>query len=224
MQFEIGVIRRQCAAPARPPKTIAESAAFTSEIANRCAPRRFTASRAELALAYQVPAQVNYFEGAQMDIAPTVTIHDHFTFPRVGRALVGPMESGPALGEAQVQALFERLLSGRKRVAAFMEGAVRAAAQPSDVSSIRSFWPALGAEPAERILPRTLPPQPGAGASRTHAADNPSTETGWGTRAILPALPKPFSLPEPEVKRVTEQVIREIDHRITAQRERMGRR
>jgi hypothetical protein len=225
MEFNIGVIRKQNAPASRPPRTIAASAAFASQIAHRCTPRRFTASRAELALAYELPAQVNYFQSARMDIAPSVTIHDHLALPAIVRGLAGRAESAPVFGEAQARALFERLLSRHKRVAAFMESGAAPAAQAHGFPTTRPFSPATIIDAVERILPRTAASQPSADSvGSAQMTASAGADTGWGSRASLPVAPKPFALPEPEVKRVAEQVIREIDHRIIAQRERMGRR
>lgn len=228
MQFEIGVVRKQSVAASLPPRTIAQSAAFASRIAGRSVPGRFTVLRAELALAYEIPAQVNYFQTAMLDIAPSVTVHDHYVFPGIPLQEAAQAGSARAFGEAQASALFERLFSRHQRVAAFPEnGGFARPTEPSPSLGMRSN--PSSSEPApgivERVLASYKAPEPAeAQPGRNPAAGTATADPGWGSRPILPAAQKPFALPQPEVKRVAEQVIREIDHRLTAQRERMGRR
>ena len=64
-----------------------------------------------------------------------------------------------------------------------------------------------------------MPYSEGGSALRIEAV-----EKDWGTRLPLAVEAKPMVLAAPEVKRVAEQVMQEIQHRVIAQRERVGRR
>jgi hypothetical protein len=98
----------------------------------------------------------------------------------------------------------------------------------TDLAPAQTRWPISApksfmhvAPPVTRVFqhfaaqPAVAHPQPVAEENRT----TPRTPTAWPTRRN-----EPFKLPAPEVERVAEQVIRTIDRRVVAQRERMGRR
>ncbi len=78
------------------------------------------------------------------------------------------------------------------------------------------------ASPVTRVFQR-FAAQPAAAAHAKPIAEEdrstPRTPTAWPARRN-----EPFKLPSPEIERVAEQVIRTIDRRVVAQRERMGRR
>lgn len=227
MDVSIGVIRKQSVPAAAPLGTVAAAEAFASRIASCYLPARFSASRAELALAYEPAPQVNYFQSAQVDVAPSVTIHDHHAFAAVPRQTAVANGEAQGFGEAQAAALFERLFSRHKRTASFAEKGMPVEPAPAGspgTQPIPSF-PVDLSRAVERILPRpATADRPSARAKEPRLFDGGNSDAGWGTRAILPATPKPFTLAEPEVKRVADQVMREIDHRVIARRERMGKR
>ena len=226
MNVVIGVIRKQCAPASRPPRTVAASDAFAARIAGHYSAGRLTASRAELALAYEAPVQVNYFQNARLDIVPSVVMHDYPASAPEPRETAAVPE-GARFGEAQAAALFERLFSRQKRVAAFAGNGLPKAVGPNGAQEMRPmpFSAAKNPEAVERVFRRPASIEKAEG--RTGGAreiESTTPEMGWGSRPILPTAPKAFTLPEPEVKRVADQVMREIDHRVIARRERMGRR
>src|SRR5580658_1959440 len=102
-------------------RTVAATEAFTDSLADRYQTQHVTASRADLALAYEVPARVSCFQGGpNVDIAPVATINEHATFAGLGRELAAKTENAGGYGEAEAASLFERLFSRRMRVAAFV--------------------------------------------------------------------------------------------------------
>src|ERR1035437_8172363 len=112
MKFEIGVIQKR-SKPAFPmPGTVAASDQFVRRIAERYLDNELTVSRAELALAYRAPGEVNYFQDAHLNVSPQVSFHDHYSFAPVQRERVAHRMREEAR-------LFERLFSRQERVASF---------------------------------------------------------------------------------------------------------
>ena len=226
MNSGLGVIQKRSEPAYRPPGTIAALGVFARRIAYAYLPVELTISRVELALAYGVPEQIENHRHAHMDIAPSFNFHDHFSFA-APRKLASNSQRAAGLGEAQAAALFERLFSRHKRVVAFAPGAPQGSAiRSGDYARKRTLdFPAATGEHVERTLPRFVTTESEESARRRGKTTTPRTpeiDSGWGS-PLTPA-PKSFTLPPAEVKRVTDEVIREIDHRIIARRERMGRR
>jgi hypothetical protein len=227
MILEIGVIQKRTRPLWPAPGTVAAADAFAETVALKYAASRITASGVELALAYEPPRQANYFQnGSQIDVFPVVNIHARGA---VGGTVREPVKSRAALssgyGQAQAEALFERLFSRHARVAAFASNSSPQAARPNDLIApiIRKAGATGSPASIERVLPRaalaeatTQSPAP----ARRDAVRDP----GWGTPFSSPAQPAPVSLPAPEIRRVADQVMRELDHRLVARRERMGAR
>jgi hypothetical protein len=229
MDWTIGVVEKheEFARPAL--KTVAAAEAFADAIAARYAAHAFTASRAELALAYDAPAQLHnsyshFHGGPEVSISPAVSIYEQRTFTGIAREIAGTTERSD-YGEVQAAALFERLFSRRTRVEAFVSP--RETTRLSD--SMHTAKAMLATIPqsdvVERIMPRaTFADKSSARVEHSSAIPAAARDSGWGTPAAFPELPKPVTLPAPEIKRVAEQVMREIDRRVIARRERMGKR
>jgi hypothetical protein len=229
MNLDIGVIR-PVVPRSQMPWTIGSAAAFAAAIAQRYAPQAVMVTRADLAVAWQAPDQVTYATAAQrIDIAPTVTVEEHNNvFIQAARDVAAASGVEQVnFGEAEASALFARLFSRQGRVATF---AAAAAAAPLAAASANPF--VVGprdlvesAAAVERSLP--LAPMDGDRPMRHDPVSRPHIvhrDDGWGTPPMLPPEPKPITLPAPEIRRVAEQVMREIDHHITAHRERLGKR
>ena len=242
MNRDIGVIR-PVVPRARVPRTIASAAAFAQAIAQRYAPQAVMVTRADLALAWQAPDEINYFTAApRIEIAPVVTVQERNVFVSAAREVAAVPEAAQAgFGEAEASALFARLFSRQARVATFAAGPPPAPPAGATFASGLAHAPSAGVapdpffasprEPLERaaVVERSLPhPVVDDDAPvRLEAARRPEIvhrDDDWGTRPVLPPEPKPVTLPAPEIRRVAEQVMREIDHRITARRERLGKR
>jgi hypothetical protein len=226
MQVNIGVIRKQNVPAAQPPRSVATAEDFAGRIAGRYLPREFTASRADLALAYEPPAQVNYFQDARAEIATSVNLHQHYSFAAMPRDIAPAAPVRQDFGESQAAALFARLFSRHKRVAVFEENGSPAVQRALDRAPGRiSNLAAMGVEAVDRVLPRKAAPEEPAVQGKEMSAIEPnSSDAGWGLPPIALATPRPLMLPDPEVRRVADQVMREIDHRIVARRERWGMR
>jgi hypothetical protein len=242
MNTDIGVIQKRSEPAHKLPRTIAMAESFAERIACRFLPSQLSVSRAELALAYEAPDQVSYYQNARVEIRPSVNIHDDFWFQQAPRevavGLPGRQSSREArsgggiasgFGETQAAALFERLFSRHKRVAALAPSLLQNQTLPADRKANQfATDSARRTEPVERIVSRPAASRPEESGVRTersnHVAPSAAADPGWGSPSIPAPAMKPFTLPPGEVKRVTEQVIREIDHRIIARRERMGRR
>lgn len=226
MDWTIGVIEKQGVFAWPALETVAAAEAFIEAIAGRYGARPITASRVELALAYESPAQHNYFQsGPQVDISPGVTIHERRTFAGIVREIAATAERSEGYGEAQAAALFERLFSRRTRVEALV--APREASLPHDPAILArpAIRASLRPEVVERIVPRARAIDKSSATAESSATIPPAANVvGWGTPAAFTEPPKPVTLPAPEVKRVAEQVMHEIDRRIIARRERMGKR
>jgi hypothetical protein len=228
MNKEIGVIRAQHSVASYPPRTIAAATDFAAELAQRYAPPSLLTSRADLTLALEPPAEINYYQSApQVSVSPSVTIEETNLFSGVTREVVTAPADPRPYGANEARALFERLFSRHARVASFLSFPVPAARQtlapgapPAESSGGESRAQAVG-----RTLPGSAPANALPAANEEAPKAQPEVrEVGWGSRPLLRAEPKPVILAAPEVRRVAEQVIREISHRAIAQRERMGRR
>jgi hypothetical protein len=235
------VIPRQEVARSLMPPTVTASVTFAAGIVQRHAARPLTVSRAELALAWQPAGDVATNNStSRVTIAPVVAIHEHPLFTAVTKSFARIVDVPPAYGDAQASALFRRLFSRQGRISAIAGTSIPPAAGRVSAIADSSIPPAFGAMPSgpsfrlsetprngavERTLPR--PPKSEAAASKADRApvlQQNADMQEWGRRPLSSAEPQPITLAPPEMRRVTEQVIREIDHRLAAGRERMGRR
>jgi hypothetical protein len=227
MNLEIGVIEKRSEPAFAVPWTVTASDGFAASIAGRYLGNERTVSRAELALAYQTPGEVHFSQEAQIHIAPQVHWREQFLFAPVRREVVHQSTSAAA---RQVTRLYERLFSRQERVMSFGPSFANAPASGAfeKTTEVRQAEMRPLAEfssrpvaPVERIVRESARPVEVRQTASPRGADS---DSGWGTPLAPPAAPAPVSLPAAEVKRVTEQVIREIDHRIVARRERLERR
>jgi hypothetical protein len=228
MNLGIGVIRREAAPAERSPRTVAATAAFAAAVAQRHTAEAVTVSRAELALGWRPTGEVNYFHDARrIEISPTVTIQELHSFAAVAKEVVRPREAADGYGDAAAGALFRRLFSRQMRLAAFASppGPQTARVGKSDPASARPLDTHLCSAVVERSLPRPAAKEGSPVPAEVPAPVQPAAHgTEWGLRPIFPNEPQPITLPAPEILRVAEQVMREIDHRIVARRERLGKR
>jgi hypothetical protein len=184
--------------------------AFAARLARRHAAEVMTASRADLVLARRPEGYVSHFH-----TAPRIEV-----FTAVPTTLVAPQSIADGFGEVEASALFQRLFARGTRISTL--------ASPSESSiparsNSREWLPRSSV--VERILPRpTVRENAPTASASAHASRQPVREQEWGARPIPSAEVKPITLAAPEVRRVADQVLREIDHRIVAQRERSGRR
>jgi hypothetical protein len=223
----IGIIEEQKSIACSWPQTVATVAEFADCLAERCAPSRIIASQADLALACEPPAEINIYYGEpQLRFAPSITVDRRSSFAEIPRELPAAGHRG-RFGEREARALFDRLFTRQTRVSSLPSFA----ASKAQTRSMPEF-PALlradrmsSAVPVARVLPKTqaiaLKEASGEGG---HTSRMEAVEREWGTRLALPVEPKSVVLAAPEVKRVAEQVMQEIQHRVIAQRERVGRR
>ncbi len=221
MNRDGGVIQKRKGPLWPAPRTVAAADAFAGAIAARYAANGFTSSGVERALAFEPQPQVNYFQDApKIDVFPQIAIHEHHSFPATTREMAAaPAASG----------IFDRLFSRQTRVAAFDPARSQQSPRPGDLMApiLRDVESAPQARGIERVLPRaagTPADKPAGTSAAGRSASRPALDTGWGTPPAIPQQPAPITLPAPEIRRVADQVMREIDHRIIAQRERMGRR
>jgi len=256
MNLEIGVIRRdeipvQCA-----PRSVTATEAFARAFEQRYTPRAVIVSRADLALAWEPPARIDYFYNSpRIEISPAVTVEERYVFAGLAKDLRQAPETAVRYGEAEASALFERLFSRRIRVAPFdpphetawrREPVRRAAATPPpEPGTVERIVPrSMIVEKSSAAADKTAVISPAASETRwetatpitSPAASDKSWGTaapiaslahhdmGWGTPFAFSETSKPLILPAPEIKRVAEQVMREIDRRVVARRERIGRR
>ena len=224
MDWRIGVIGRREQAAVGAPPTVAAVVAFAASVMARHAPQTMYADHLDMALARPSDAsQVNHFHaGPRIGLSAELTVHDHALFPQTTQVMAAPRRQGAGFGEAETRALFERLFSRRARLSALDE---RRAPPPPDVLAKA---PSASVEPSsrvERVLPRpAAPPAAPEAAGPPPRIDPATVASDWGAPIPPPAQPKPVVLAAPEIRRVANQVIREIDHRISARRERMGER
>jgi hypothetical protein len=227
MNLDIGVIRRGQIPALQAPATVSAAAAFAAALGRRHLPRAVIVSRVDLALAQEPAAQVSYFHSApRIDIAPAVSIQERYTL------FAGEPAGAKGYGEAEASALFERLFSRHIRVAPFAAPNAPDARREGESAQTFTRPPDIlpRVDTVDRVLPR-LPVSMERVSSPPERA--PLTQpalrdmdwgTGWGQRPIRASGPQPMTLPAPEFGRVVDQVMREIDRRIVARRERLGKR
>lgn len=218
MNWAAGVIDKTMR-PDRPVPTVSATAAFAAGLAGRYQARPVT-SRVELALAYDAPAQLNTFQhSSPVSIGVNAIVEQAFT--RVQREIAAA-PPGSEFGAAQAENLFERLFSRRTRTPRFAAAREPETKRETSLASTLRTITASERVTVERVFPRShiaaAPPAPEV------AARPPAQSREWPSSPSSSMPPKPVILAPPEIKRVAEQVIREIDHRIIAHRERMGRR
>lgn len=216
MNLEIGVIEKQSEPAFPPPGTVAASNEFASRVAGQYLPGELTVSRAELALAYDTGGDVNHFGDTNVNVSPRFSVDHHYLFAPVRREIAAGHGGAP---EAHVERLYQRLFSRQERVKLFAAGEPGRRGQ-NEIQPLAGFS-MMHPEPVERTVRATSSEDR---AAKPVLRPGENSDFGWGTPITPPVAQKPVTLAAAEVKRVTEQVIREIDHRILARRERMGRR
>lgn len=222
MDFSIGVIERGDIPARAVPATVTDTSAFASSLANRYGSRAFVASGADLALAWEAPASVNHYYGSRrVEISPEVKIEENYTFAgpahdAVVRDVIAPFD------EARASALFERLFTRRVRFAPFDSPGDSA---PVSTPPQKLLPPML--EQRVSVMERVMPTHHAAERPANAIAPAPAMpskgDAGWGTPLPARDTAQPLSLAAPEIRRVADQVMREIDHRARAHRERTGR-
>ncbi len=138
--------------------------------------------------------------------------------------LTAPVQRGAA-GLDQVMQLLSRLAARAFRPSSMMER--RRDENPAVIASPRTSEAHSAARPPgrpiDRVLARTQPVIPSS-ASQAPASRNWS-ETPVPTDSFAPPkMPNPFPIPAPEVSRLTNEVLKAIDRKLIAHRERAGRR
>jgi len=226
MNWTAGVIDKTTK-PVRLAPGVAATVAFAAALAERYEARPVTVSRVELALAFDAPAQVNYFQHAShITIEPKVTVEQPRPFARVRREMAAAPIQGAEFRAEEAESLFERLFSRRMRVERFAAAREPEPQQPSETSltsTLRRIAANDGAA-VERVFPRARVPESSIAPPAAEVAARPPAQSQeWPSSPTNSMPPKPVTLAAPEIRRVAEQVIREIDHRIIAQRERMRR-
>ena len=224
----IGIIDEQKSIACSWPQTVAAVAGFADCVAERSTPRRMMVSQADLALACEAPTEINVYYGEpQFRFAPSITVDRRSPFAEIPRELSVAGQRGERFGEREARALFDRLFTRQTRFSS-----LESFAAPKAQTRSMPEFPALlradrssSAEPVARVLPKApaIAPKEVSGEGG-HTPRTEAVEKEWGTRMPLPVEAKPVVLAAPEVKRVAEQVMQEIQHRVIAQRERVGRR
>jgi len=226
MDWNVGVIEKR-AKPDRPwVATVNAAASFAASIAERYEARPVTASHVELALAFDAPPQFNYHQdGPSIHVAPAVTVQEQPPFARVQRDVGSAATQAGGFGVGEATRLFERLFSRRMRAPSFVPRPDAEPARPRESSLTSALRRIAGreVEVVERILARPAPSEKPVAPMELVTAAPAARREEW-TPQPAPAPARPVTLAPPEIKRVAEQVIREIDHRIVARRERLGRR
>jgi hypothetical protein len=223
MDWRIGVIKRREGVTAGAPPTVRAAAAFAAAVRARHAPRTLCADHLDMALPRPEAAQVSHVHaGPRIGLTAELTFNHHALLQGMPQAGAASRRQGAGFGEAQARALFERLFSRHARISALDE---RRAPPLPDIPAKGPTTLAAAPGRAERVLPR--PPATPVAAAPTAPA--PGTEKAtvaaeWGAPFSATAQPKQVVLAPSEMRRVADQVIREIDHRISARRERLGGR
>jgi hypothetical protein len=224
----IGIIDEQKSIARSWPQTVTAVAQFADCVAERCAPGRMIASQADLALACEPPAEVNfYYSEPQLRYAPSITVDRRSSFAEIPREVPTAGQRAERFGEREARALFDRLFTRQTRVSSLQSFAAPKAQTRSmaELPALQRADRSSSAVPVARVLPKApaIALKEGSGEGG-HAPRIEAVEKEWGTRLALPVVAKPVVLAAPEVKRVAEQVMQEIQHRVIAQRERVGRR
>ena len=135
----------------------------------------------------------------------------------------------PAPAAARLS-LVQRIVARERRVETSMmmrEERRAAVAQQREYAGAPALPPAAPwrARPVEMIVHRQRPPAPEAARAATPAAPQEAANERvvWPSVVRLPTVQAPAPLSAAELGRVTDHVVRAIDHRFLAQRERRGR-
>ncbi len=223
MNTAIGVIRRQQSTAQQAPGGTASAAAFWETMTGRYGSSAVTVSGADLALAWDPVSEVHHHhQSVRAWTLPAISFGQQNTFVAAPREFA--VESaGARYGDAEASALFGRLFSRHTRVAAF-DGPGGTAPDGQTAERQRAAA-AQAPESVERVLSRPrAAAEPAVTIERAMPLPSSAGDTGWGTPVPFAESAKPVSLPAPEIRRVADQVMREIDNRLTARRERTGRR
>jgi hypothetical protein len=244
MNLAIGAVDKEKIPRRTAPASVLSLETFAHELSERYQPRAFIASRADLALAYQTPGQMNtYYGGPRIEISPEVNFNEYF----FATALRSQSRSQAAVARPSrtetlvIERLFHRLFSRQIRAPQFHapapevtdqirlpqfgvpgENLAKRSVANSEQASLHSV--AMQATRADRVLARPF-------SAQLQEAEPPASKTlpsrtqdsGWGTPIATRDSIRPVSLSAPEIQRVTQQVIREMDHQFRARRERTGR-
>jgi hypothetical protein len=221
--WRIGALRQPEPHVWRVMKTVMSTQDFVTSVIERHSAQNVTASHVEMALAQLSSSQANYFKAiSQLDVAANLAFHEQTLYPVV-RDRSSNVESSERYSDAKAAALFEKLFSRRSRISAPVS---------TEVTRVHE---ARGNSPAPKMPDHFKLVQQERASDRcfngnlvrvgsTHESPAPKLDSGWGTPAVFPQATVSPALPPNEVRRVADQVIREIDRRVVANRERMGRR
>jgi hypothetical protein len=227
MNLDIGVIQKDRIPVRSVPKSVSALQSFATAVAQRYAPHAVMVSHADLALAFHPSAGDNYFFSApRLEVAANLTLQERsLATTSAASESARSFSTSSRYGDAEAGALFERLFSRHTRVAAFPAQSETARQRDPILLSQEPVAASLRPEVVARAMPRAAATAR-AGTPAESITTPPSTtrDPGWGTPIALHHAPPPLTLPAPEIKRVADQVMREIDHRIVARRERMGKR
>jgi hypothetical protein len=219
MNTDIGVIQQQSSQASRAPAGVTSAACFTQNIAERYSSRAVIASGADLALAFESPGETHHYYRSEhyWSLPPIAFLNESRERP----ADTGAARSSQTnRNEAAAIRLFERIFTRSGRIAAF----------DAPLSSTAPAGTALpGIAPRTHTTERFLPPvrkadSISAPSGKPDTSSSATFDASWGTPAAFHESPKPVTLQPPEIRRVADQVMRDIDHRIVARRERMGGR
>jgi hypothetical protein len=224
MNLFTGVIARRAAKTAFIPAGARAAAALAVALTRRHDRQPFVA-RADFALArpaFFTTLLNQHFP--RISLAQNLTLRHQSLFPPAAKTLPQNPSATARFGAAEASALFQNFLARQARVSAL----VPTTATPF-ASATAAQTPSLQQQTALKI-PRELPKrarQPQDSAPSITAAMPPPAlreQDFGGPRLVPPPPPPPTILPAPEIKRVAAQVMHEIEHRLTANRERLGRR
>jgi len=222
--WKIGAFRQREAHAWHFLQTVMSTENFLTSVTERNSARNVTASHVEMALAHLPSSQANYFQAtSQLDVAANLAVHKQNLYPVIVRDRSSLDESGERYSDAKAAALFEKLFSRRTRISSPVS------TQVTRVQEARVNRPVLKtSDHLEPMQQAVVSDRSSNGnlvrVSSTHESPATKLDSGWGTPAVFPRAAISPTLPPNEVKRVAEQVIREIDRRVVANRERMGRR
>ena len=226
MNLAIGVIQKRAARVWQVQPAVMTAECFATSLSDRYATHSLLVSRADLALRLEPGLPSPVHEGNRIEISPSIFLTQQRVFAEVDRvesvipATVGTFDEGGAT------ALFERLFSRHRRTSTFR--AAQAAADNAKpvvmATAKREVTAAPQAKPKNTEAAPVRIEDISVALERAAKMTMHTADSGWGTPAPAASEAKAFTLPAPEVRRVAAEVMREIEHRANAARERMGRR
>ena len=223
MKWEIGALRQREPQGWHATKRVMSTQDFATSVIERHSARNVTASHVEMALAQLSSSQAYYLQAtSQLDVAANLAFQEQKLFPFV-RDRSSNVESSEHYSDAKAAALFEKLFSRRSRVSSPVSPEVTRVHQARVNSPAPKvpdhFKPVQQERASDRSFNRNM-------VRVASIRESPATklDSGWGTPAVFPEATVFPALPPNEVRRVADQIIREIDRRVVANRERIGRR